>query len=97
MLRIQTVRIVSVKSLKNFKHQRSKSSLYGSQNHKVPSSHPDHNLYKNEKHLEVFYSKHAILCDLFENSFEEFFKMNIGLKFLCLKHQTEMLTNIFSY
>jgi len=49
------------------------------------------------KHLETCFSKHAASHDVFENTYNEFFSMHIGLKFPCLEHQTEILTNIFSF
>jgi len=63
-------------------------------------THPDRNLYLILKHLETCFSKHAASHDVFENTFNEFFSMHIGLnclKFPCLEHQTEILTNIFSF
>lgn len=60
-------------------------------------THPDRNLYLILKRLETCFSKHANSCDVFENTYNEFFSLNIGLKFPCLEHQTDILTNIFSY
>jgi len=55
-------------------------------------THPDRNLYLILKHLEQCFSKHATSCDMFEDTYNAFFSLNIGLE-----HQTDMLTNIFSY
>jgi len=60
-------------------------------------THPDHNLYTILKHLEICFSKHANSNNVFEDTYNEFFKINIGLKFTCVEHRLEMLTNIFSY
>jgi len=60
-------------------------------------THPDRNLYLILKHLETCFSKHATSCDVFEDTYNEFFSLNIGLKFPCLEHQADILTNIFSY
>lgn len=46
------------------------------------------------KHLETCFSKHAA-SHVFEDTYNDFFSMNIGLKFPCLEFQTDILTNIF--
>lgn len=62
-------------------------------------TYPNSNLYIIIKHIEECFAIHANSNDVFEKTFEEFFKKNINLKFPCTirQHQTDMLTNIFSY
>lgn len=65
-------------------------------------TYPSSNLYIIVKRLEECFAIHSNMSDVFENTYEEFFKQNISLK--CLKcscniqeHQIETLTNIFTY
>jgi len=60
-------------------------------------THSDHNLYIILKQLEICFSKHANSNNVLEDTYNEFFKINIGLKCTCVEHRLEMLTNIFSY
>lgn len=60
-------------------------------------THPDHHMYIILKHLEMCFSKHVNSTDVFEETCNEFFKTKVGLKFMCLEHQSEMLTKIISY
>lgn len=49
------------------------------------------------KKLEVCFNIHCNSNDVFEDTYNEFFKSNVTVKFPCLVHRMEMLTNIFSY
>jgi len=61
-------------------------------------TYPNSNLYIIIKHRRMLVL-HANPNDDFEKTIEEFFKTNINLKFPCTirQHQTDMLTNVFSY
>jgi len=62
-------------------------------------TYPDSNLFIIIKHIENCFAIHANSNNVFEETFNEFFKLNIPLKFACTdsQHQTDMLTNIFTY
>lgn len=62
-------------------------------------TYPNSNLYIIVKRIEECFAVHANSSDVFENTYEEFFKQNMTLKFSCTiqEHQIKMLTDIFSY
>lgn len=62
-------------------------------------TYPDSNLFIIIKHIENCFAIHANLSNVFEDTFNAFFKLNIRLKFACTnsEHKTDMLTNIFTY
>jgi len=60
-------------------------------------THPDRNLYKILKKLEICFSKHVNSNDVFEDTYNDFFLNNSGIHFPCKTHKTYILTNIFSY
>jgi hypothetical protein len=62
-------------------------------------TYPDSNLFIIIKHIENCFATHANSINIFEETSNEFFKLNIKLKFACTnsQHQSDMLTNIFTY
>jgi len=52
---------------------------------------PDQNLYQILKLLESCFAQHANSENAFEQTFEEFFKMNhLQLKFPCTEHKSQV-------
>lgn len=61
-------------------------------------TYPSINLYIIVKCLEECFALHANASDVFENTYEEFFKQNMTeVPCTIQEHQIKMLTNIFSY
>jgi len=60
-------------------------------------THPDHNLYIILKKLELCFGKYCRSNDVFEETYNEFFKSYSTIYFPCFLHKNDILTNIFSY
>lgn len=62
-------------------------------------TYPSSNLYIIVKCFEECFAIHSNSSDVFQDTYETFFKQNFTLKFLCTiqDHKIEILTNIFSY
>lgn len=58
--------------------------------------HPNYQMYLLIKSLEVSFEKYADSINVFEETYEDFFKnLNFNLKWECSLHQTDIYTNIF--
>ncbi|XP_016664700.1 uncharacterized protein LOC107885562 [Acyrthosiphon pisum] len=60
-------------------------------------THPDHNLFIILKRLELCFGKYCRSNDVFEETYNEFFKSYSTIYFPCYLHKNDILTNIFSY
>lgn len=61
-------------------------------------THPDLNLFNILKLLESCFDKHKSSQNVFEDTFEEFFKTNnLKLKFPCADHKNQVMSDLFTY
>jgi hypothetical protein len=59
---------------------------------------PDQNLFHILKLLESCFAKHASSQNVFEDTFEEFFKINnLNLNFPCADHKSNVMSDLFTY
>lgn len=59
---------------------------------------PDQNLFSILKLLECCFAEHATSQSVFEDTFEEFFKINkLSLKFPRADHKSQVMSDLFTY
>lgn len=60
-------------------------------------THPNTNLFKLLKSLEISFEKFADSPTVFEDTYEDFFSKNVNINFPCIEHQTDIITDICTY
>ncbi|XP_050063214.1 uncharacterized protein LOC126552537 [Aphis gossypii] len=60
-------------------------------------THPNNNIFKIFKLLELSFAKFANTPNVFEDAFEHFLSQNVTFDFPCTEHRTDILMDMYSY